>query len=245
MQYIKRSLVMIILAIAVTVLAACNGGEKAEKVEPAHVEEIPGSEFNRVVLTEKAAERLGIETASVEEGEMFDTRTIEGEVTDPGEGVVRVALNKGMLERVDTSQPAEVLLDDDDEDEEEGWLAELFEPDDADEGDEDDDDEDELFFTLADAQQSLAEGQSVFVKLPMAAGASRGLVVPYSAVIYGLHGETWAYTNPEPQTFIRQPITVDYIEGGQAFLADGPPAGSKVVVVGAQMLYGTDTGVGK
>jgi hypothetical protein len=64
-------------------------------------------------------------------------------------------------------------------------------------------------------------------------------------VIYGLNGETWAYTNPEPLTFIRHPITVDRIEGGRAFLFDGPPVDTAIVTVGAQMLYGTDTGVGK
>src|SRR5262245_53779555 len=35
-------------------------------------------------------------------------------------------------------------------------------------------------------------------------------VIPYSAVIYDLKGETWTYTNPAPLTFVRQPITVDY-----------------------------------
>ena len=74
------------------------------------------------------------------------------------------------------------------------------------------------------------------------------MVVPYSAVIYGLRGETWAYTrNPGPEslTFTRHPITVDKIDGGLAILAEGPPIGTDVVTVGAQMLYGTDTGVGK
>ena len=71
------------------------------------------------------------------------------------------------------------------------------------------------------------------------------LVVPYSAVLYGNNGETWVYTSPESLTFVRAPITVDVIEGDLAMLTDGPPVGTEVASVGAQMLLGTGTGVGK
>jgi hypothetical protein len=71
------------------------------------------------------------------------------------------------------------------------------------------------------------------------------LVVPYAAVIYGLNGETWVYTNIEPLTFRRESITVDYIEGDMAVLLDGPPAGTEVVTVAVAELYGADTGVGQ
>jgi hypothetical protein len=142
MKHFKRSLVVILSLLAVLLLAACGGSDESAKVEPALVEEIDGSEFNRVILTERAAERIGIETTSVQADE----------------------------------------------------------------------------------------------------GAS---VIPYSAVLYGVNGETWAYTNPEPLTFIRHPITIDYIEGGQAFLSDGPSVDTPIVTVGAQLLFGTDTGVGK
>ena len=30
-------------------------------------------------------------------------------------------------------------------------------------------------------------------------------VVPYSAVIYDLHGETWVYMTPSPFTYVRRP----------------------------------------
>ena len=75
-------------------------------------------------------------------------------------------------------------------------------------------------------------------------GAQR-LVVPYAVVIYGLKGETWAYTNPEPLVFVRQPINVDYIEGDLVVLVDGPAVGTQVVTVGGAMLYGAETGVSK
>lgn len=74
---------------------------------------------------------------------------------------------------------------------------------------------------------------------------TRRLAVPYASVIYGLHGETWVYTNPEPLAFVREPITVDHIGGDTAFLLVGPPIGTAVVTVGGAELYGTETGVSK
>ncbi|MFN8454787.1 MAG: hypothetical protein U0401_08985 [Anaerolineae bacterium] len=71
------------------------------------------------------------------------------------------------------------------------------------------------------------------------------LVVPYSAVIYDLKGATWIYTSPTPLTYVREPITVDYIEGDMVVLVDGPASGTEVVTVGVPELYGADAGIGK
>ena len=69
-------------------------------------------------------------------------------------------------------------------------------------------------------------------------------VVPYASVLYDSHGDTWVYTNPEPQVFVRHPIAVDYIEGDRAVLSDGPPSGTEVVTVGAAELFGTEFEIG-
>ena len=82
---------------------------------------------------------------------------------------------------------------------------------------------------------------------PVIAGriaGSRRLVIPYGAVLYDADGAAWVYVNPEPLTYVRERVTVDYIQGGQAVLTDGPPEGTPVVSVGAAELYGTETGVG-
>ena len=71
------------------------------------------------------------------------------------------------------------------------------------------------------------------------------MVIPYGAVLYDLNGGTWAYTNPEPRVYIRQPISVEYIKDDMVVLTDGPAVGTEIVIVGAAELYGTDTGVGK
>jgi hypothetical protein len=47
-----------------------------------------------------------------------------------------------------------------------------------------------------------------------------------------------------PNTYAREPITVDFIEGDRAVLTAGPAAGTVIVTVGAAELYGTETGVG-
>ena len=69
-------------------------------------------------------------------------------------------------------------------------------------------------------------------------------VVPYGAVLYDATGATWVYATDEPRSYLRERITVDDIEDGQAVLTDGPAVGTAVVSVGAAELYGTEFGVG-
>ena len=69
-------------------------------------------------------------------------------------------------------------------------------------------------------------------------------VVPRSAVIYDPKGQTWVYTSPQPRTFIKHKVDVDYVERGLAVLNDGPPAGTVVVSMAAIEVYGADSGVG-
>jgi hypothetical protein len=69
-------------------------------------------------------------------------------------------------------------------------------------------------------------------------------VVPYGAVLYDAEGKTSVYVSSAPNTYVREPITVDFIEGDRAVLVAGPPAGTAIVTVGAAELYGTETGVG-
>ena len=149
MKHSKRWLVIILISLALISLVACSEGVEITKIEPAKVEPIEGTEFNHVTLTEKAAQRLGIESVPLSE------------------------------ESVDGSMK---------------------------------------------------------------------MVTPYAALLYGLNGETWVYVrNPGPDslTFVREPVTVDYIEGDMVVLLDGPAVGTEVVIVGVAELFGTDTGVGK
>lgn len=139
--------IMLVLVAVVIVLSACGNTVPVtgEKVKPSMVEPVEGSDFSRVILTEKAVERLDLQTVPVEMREMN----------------------------------------------------------------------------------------------------SEHLAVPYSAVMYGLQGETWVYTNPEPLVYVRQAIDIDYIDGDWVALVDGPEVGTPVVIVGAPLLYGAEVGVSK
>jgi len=85
--------------------------------------------------------------------------------------------------------------------------------------------------------------ERVDVQVSPVVDAGSGTAIPYAAVFYTATGETWAYTNPEPLTYVRVPIVVDRIRGDRAFLSDGPPSGMEVVTQGASELYGTETDV--
>ena len=140
----KNPWVIVILVFAVLQLWGCRTHHEHHAEHPSSVEEIEGSDFSRVILTEKAMERIDLQTAAV----------------------------------------------------------------------------DEIRFSPA------------------------RLVVPYAAVIYGPHGETWVYTMPEPRTFIRYTIDIDYIEGDLVVLNEGPSAGTIIATVGVNQVWGTEFEVG-
>jgi hypothetical protein len=145
--------------------------------------------------------------------------------------------------------PTLVLALDSDEEEDVGWPAE------PDEGPPHDDEEDvdlpgedlveELYYLIDSPDHGLEVGQAVLVELTLAAQEALHKVVPYDAVLYGVHGETWVYSNPEPLVYVRLPIVIDFIEGDLAYLSEGPEVGTAVVTVGAAELFGTETGVSK
>jgi hypothetical protein len=88
--------------------------------------------------------------------------------------------------------------------------------------------------------------QRIDVQTSEVESAKRGdLTIPYAAVLYDPAGDTWTYTSPEDLVFVREPITVRRIDGNQALLSDGPPAGTAVVTVGAAELLGTEYEVGE
>jgi hypothetical protein len=75
-------------------------------------------------------------------------------------------------------------------------------------------------------------------------GNGTQMVIPYAALVYSPTGETWAYTNPEGLTFVRQRIVVDRIDGDRVVLSKGPSPGTKVATVGVAELFGAESGVG-
>lgn len=68
-------------------------------------------------------------------------------------------------------------------------------------------------------------------------------VIPYAALIYDDAGETFTYVSAKPLRYVRTPIEVQRIAGGEVLLAHGPPLGSRVVTVGAAEVYSAEFGV--
>ena len=232
-----------VLLIAGLQISACSDAETPTKLEPATVEHVEGTDFSRVILTPKAAERLGIETAAVREVQVTRKRTPGGEILSaPGEKVagtwVRVPLNDSDLQKVDRSQPALVVAGDDPD------AALMATPVEAPAPGEAQQTAGALYYVIESAGRELAPGQRVRVETPLADSGALRKVVPHSAVIYGAHGESWVYTSPEALTYVRHPIVIDYIEDELAVLSDGPPAGTNVVTVGVAELFGTEFEVG-
>jgi hypothetical protein len=175
MLHSKQWLVVVPIIVGLQLSACVKQAETtSKKIEPATVEPAQeGRELSRLILTPKAAERLGIQTAPVREAQVASkpATTASADPASPG--------NPG--------SPAPVSVD---------------------------------------------------------AGGTTQKVVPYSALLYDIHGKTWVYKSPEPLTFVRHQVEVDYIEGDAVVLSDGPPAGTGVVTVGAAELYGTEFKVG-
>lgn len=70
MKHINR-LLLVTLIFAGLLLAACGPKESTlEKVVPSKLEPIEGTDLSKVILTEKAAERIGVETVSASGNEV-------------------------------------------------------------------------------------------------------------------------------------------------------------------------------
>ncbi len=137
----NKTLIVFALAMAALQTSACQRHRaKDEGEHPAKVERIEGTDLHRVILTEKAIQRIGLKTDLVREIEESPTRTVWGEVVpsrparaEKGQGWVRVRLLANELLQLARGLPAHILQEDRDDD---GLMAQAVE-------EEDDDDEDE------------------------------------------------------------------------------------------------------
>jgi hypothetical protein len=210
----RRNLTTLLLLLVVVGVAgtACGYSTPAEGEgdEPAKVEAVEDSDLSKVVLTDDAARRIGLETAAVAMSSVESDVVIRGQVAaDPasaGTYLVHVSLPATELARVDLSQPARVLA---------------------------------VFGSNGVVAPLVGVGQRVRVQVVLSGGGEQK-TIPYSAVIYGVEGGTWTYTSAGPLTFVRAPITVESVQGDVAVLSDGPDPGTEVVTVGGEELLGTE-----
>jgi hypothetical protein len=118
---------------------ACNGPAATSSKElPATIEKIEGTDFSRITLTEKAAQRLALETVPVKLETVVRMRRVGGEVmavraasgSTGNLARVKVSLNRSDLVKVNRGQQARVVemgLDDgEDSDGDAAEFAEAF-----------------------------------------------------------------------------------------------------------------------
>jgi RND family efflux transporter MFP subunit len=101
----------------------------------------------------------------------------------------------------------------------------------------------DLYYELSNEDGRLYPGQKLSVTLPMQ-GRKQDLVVPFKAVLYDIHGGAWVYEEVAPHVYARKRVAVEFVDGDEAILAAGPPAGARIVTDGAAELFGTEFGVG-
>jgi len=99
----------------------------------------------------------------------------------------------------------------------------------------------DVFYELPNTDGKLTPGQRLGVSIPLA-DAKESLTVPWSAVVFDVHGGTWVYAQTAPRTYARKRVVVLYTAGADAVLATGPAVGTKVVSSGVQELFGAETG---
>jgi multidrug efflux pump subunit AcrA (membrane-fusion protein) len=102
----------------------------------------------------------------------------------------------------------------------------------------------DLYYEVNNASGDFRPGQKLSVTIPYE-GTQTSLVVPYSAILYDIHGGTWVYENTAPHVYVRKRVGLQTVADGKAILQKGPAIGTKVVTAGAAELFGTEFGGGK
>jgi len=68
----------------------------------------------------------------------------------------------------------------------------------------------------------------------------KSLLVPWSSVLYDIHGAAWVYEQTEPRTYERRRVELKHVDEDKAVLSAGPHPGSKIVTDGAAELFGRE-----
>lgn len=95
------------------------------------------------------------------------------------------------------------------------------------------------------AETTLRAGERVAVEIPTLDSKEERRIVPFSAVLHDIHGGQWVYEQTAGHSYTRRRVQVARLAGGDAVLASGPTAGTKVVTDGSAELFGTEFVTGK
>ncbi len=242
----KLSVLTVIAVVSTAQVLLTPGAAEASspKSEPAKVEKVAGTDLNKITLEQRAAERLGIETAPVAWTMIQRKRTVAAEVvpendahgTKPAMLASEICLKVLPIwnpDEVSTDQPAKVFP----ASSRDTFSTQSAEPYILPGGD-----KGALYYLIKNGPEVLKPPHRVLMEL-----SNKGLRVapiPLSAMFYDAKGGTWVYESPAPLTYVRRAIRVAYVDDQIAYLADGPADKTAIVTVGAQLLHGVEFKVG-
>lgn len=227
---------------------------QAAQVERAQAQAVYGAAMARLKLVKGGSEGTntgpGITLTSPLDGILTRMFVASGQVVPAGARLVeivsqdpvwiRVPVFVGDVERIDRSQQAQVALLGGDATRTPIAAAPvqgppLSNPDRA---------TSDLYYQSGNGDGALRVGQKVMVSLPRRGSAER-IVVPYAAVLYDMHGDTWVYVKIAPLTYARQRVGIRCVVEGMAVAERGLRGGEPVVTAGAAEIFGTEFGGGK
>lgn len=249
---------------------AGSGSGAVGKSDAFKLESIPGSTVKRVILTKKAAERLGIQTEKVREQSIVHKQMVGGRIIPQAQVVVQKPAGGsfggfGQMAPAKTVEPTVIA-----EATDQRWVMVtltkgewerlrkdkparivplatrkaskrvLAAPSGIPPAEDMKRSMLRLYYKVPEGDQDLKLFDRVRVELEQTGKDEIRKVVPYSALYYDAKGNTWVYTNPKPLVFERQRVGVEGIHADLAVLTDGPPVGTSVVSTGAALLYGVE-----
>lgn len=106
----------------------------------------------------------------------------------------------------------------------------------------------DLYYEVDNRELRLMPGQRIGVDITMTS-VTQALIIPAAAILYDIYGGTWVYVQASHSEagikFVRKRVLLEWVDGDQAVISQGPPVGSLVVTDGAAELFGTEFGAGK
>lgn len=102
----------------------------------------------------------------------------------------------------------------------------------------------DLFFEMPNPEGVFRVGQKVSAAVAQLE-ADTSYVVPWSSILYDIHGGTWVYMRTAPHVYARQRLELQRVVDSLAVFTRGPAAGAEIVVTGAAEIFGTEFGGGK
>lgn len=97
-----------------------------------------------------------------------------------------------------------------------------------------------VYYTVSGKDNGLTQNDRMRIKLTLSGNGETKKVTPYSSIYYDGKGLPWVYVQTKPLTYERKRVVVDRFVGNDAVLKDGPALGTKVVSVGASLLFGAE-----